>query len=64
MGRQWLEHQFGGSATALDAALRPWPSEYMEAWDVSTLVNAPENDSAECIQPSSCGQQRQRQLPL
>jgi putative SOS response-associated peptidase YedK len=43
MGRQWLEHQFGGSATALDAALRPWPSEYMEAWDVSTLVNAPEN---------------------
>jgi putative SOS response-associated peptidase YedK len=64
MGRQWLEHQFGGSAMALDAALRPWPSEYMEAWDVSPLVNAPENDTAACIQPVASSQPTKRQLPL
>jgi putative SOS response-associated peptidase YedK len=64
MGRQWLEHQFGGSAMALDEALRPWPSEYMEAWDVSPLVNAPENDTAACIQPVASSQPTKRQLPL
>ena len=42
MGRQWLEHDFGSSSMMLAAVMRPWPSEYMEAWDVSTLVNAPE----------------------
>jgi len=62
MGRQWLEHQFGSSAMALDFALRPWPSEYMEEWDVSTLVNAPENDTPECVRPLPIG--RTGQLPL
>jgi putative SOS response-associated peptidase YedK len=64
MGRQWLEHQFGGSGMALAAALWPWPSEYMEAWDVSTLVNAPENDTPECIRPVGANQSSSRQLPL
>jgi hypothetical protein len=34
----------------LAAVLRPWPSDLMEAHEVSTLVNSPENDAAECIQ--------------
>jgi putative SOS response-associated peptidase YedK len=37
----------------LAAVLQPLPSELMEAYEVSTLVNSPENDTAECIQPVS-----------
>ena len=62
MGRQWLEHQFGGSAMAIDAALRPWPSEYMEAWDVSPLLNSPDNDTPACVQPFASSQPSKRQL--
>jgi putative SOS response-associated peptidase YedK len=40
-GRYWLEQGFY-SSVELAALLRPWPSEHMEAWDVSTLVNSPE----------------------
>jgi hypothetical protein len=36
----------------------------MEAWDVSPLVNAPENDTAACIQPVASSQPTKRQLPL
>ena len=41
MGRQWLEHSCD-RAMSLAAVLRPWPSEYMEASDVSPFVNSPE----------------------
>jgi len=64
MGRQWLEHSFGASPIALNAVLRPWPLEYMEAWDVSLIVNALANDSAECIRPLPAGRVRTGQLPL
>jgi putative SOS response-associated peptidase YedK len=64
MGKQWLEHQFGGWAMDLAAALRPWPSEYMEAWDVSSIVNEPANDTPECIRPVPSSQPTKRQLPL
>jgi putative SOS response-associated peptidase YedK len=53
MGRQWLEESFGGQPMILAAVLQPLPSELMEAYEVSTLVNSPENDTAECIQPVS-----------
>jgi hypothetical protein len=36
----------------------------MDAYDVSTLVNKPENDSAECIQPDSGGEIFTPQLRL
>jgi hypothetical protein len=49
MGRQWLEESFGDQPMILAAVLRPWPSELMEAHEVSTLVNSPENDSARMI---------------
>jgi putative SOS response-associated peptidase YedK len=64
MGRQWFDGPFGNRAMALDLVLQPLPSERMQAHDVSTLVNSPENDTAECIQPVSPTQAAKRQLPL
>jgi len=52
-GAQWLNQSFGDRAMTLAAVLRPCLSELMEAHDVSTLVNSPENDTAECIEPVS-----------
>jgi putative SOS response-associated peptidase YedK len=56
MGAQWLGQSFGDRAMTLVAVLRPCPSELMEAHEVSTLVNSPENDTAACIQPVSTSQ--------
>lgn len=64
MGRQWLEGPFGARKMALDLVLQPLPSERMEAYEVSTLVNSPENDSAERIQPVSPNQPTKPQLSL
>jgi len=64
MGQQWLYRSFGSRRTELDLVLQPLPSEQLEAYEVSTLVNSPENDSPECIQPASAGVPRKSQLPL
>ncbi len=65
MGRQfWLEESFGDQPMILAAVLQPLPSDLMEAHEVSTLVNSPENDTAECIQPVSPSQPVKLQLPL
>jgi putative SOS response-associated peptidase YedK len=64
MGKQWLEYSFGNRAMTPAAVLRPWPSESMEAYEVSTLVNSPDNDRAECIEPVSPSQRSRPQLPL
>lgn len=64
MGRQWLNGPFGARAMALDLVLQPLASEGMEVHEVSTLVNSPENDTAECIQPVAPGQPIKSQLPL
>jgi putative SOS response-associated peptidase YedK len=64
MGQQWLDGPFSASDTFLIAVLQPLPSELMQAHEVSTLVNSPENDTAECIQPVSPGQRSRPQLPL
>jgi putative SOS response-associated peptidase YedK len=64
MGRQWLEGPFGTQAMELDFVLQPLPSERMEAHEVSTLVNSPENDTAECIEAVSPSQTVKPQLPL
>ena len=50
MGKQWLEESFGDEPMILAAVLQPLPSELMEAHEVSTLVNSPENDTEACIQ--------------
>jgi putative SOS response-associated peptidase YedK len=64
MGAQWLGQSFGDQSMILAAVLRPWPSELMEVHEVSTLVNSPKNDTAECIQPVSSIQPVKRQLGL
>ena len=64
MGRQWLERNYANALMNLAAALRPWPSEYMEAWDVSPLVNSPDNDTTECVKPLPRGHVQRGQLPL
>jgi len=64
MGRQWLEESFGDQPMILAAVLQPLPSEVMEAYEVSTLVNSPDNDTAACIQPVSPSQPVKPQLPL
>jgi putative SOS response-associated peptidase YedK len=64
MGQQWLDGPFGAQSMDLDLVLQPLPSEGMEAHEVSTLVNSPQNDTAECIQPVSPSQRIRPQLPL
>ena len=58
-GRQWLERNHGPQSI-----LRPWPAEQMQAHDVSNFVNAPENDSPECIKPLPLDYVPPGQLPL
>ncbi len=36
---------------ALAALLQPYPAKQMEAWEISRLVNKPQNDSPELIRP-------------
>ena len=63
IGRQWLEES-PDDPMILSAVLQPIPSEWMEAYEVSNLVNSADNDSAECIKPSSPSRRQSRQLPL
>jgi putative SOS response-associated peptidase YedK len=43
----WLE----GTADDARAALKQYPSNRMQAYEVSTKVNSPKNDEAELIEP-------------
>lgn len=64
MGQRWLGRRIDMRPRMLLGLLGPYPSELMEARDVSTLVNSPENDSAACIQPVAPSPSRKAQLPL
>lgn len=48
----WLEAETK-DAEGLQSLLKPYPSEEMVAWPVSTMVNSPKNDSAECVETVS-----------
>ena len=63
MGRQWLEES-PDHPMILSAVLQPIPPEWMEAYEVSSLVNSPDNDSPECVKPISQTRRAARQLPL
>jgi putative SOS response-associated peptidase YedK len=63
MSRQWLDNADRSRRMALAAVLRACPSEHMEAWDVSDVVNSPENDTKACIEPIRYSQIK-GQLPL
>jgi putative SOS response-associated peptidase YedK len=47
--KRWLDTRLSARPSDIAAVLAPFPSEQMEAHDVSPLVNKLENDSAECI---------------
>jgi SOS response associated peptidase (SRAP) len=49
---QWLDVS-GARFEKARSILKPYPSEQMDAYDVSTFVNKPENDTAGCIQQVS-----------
>ncbi|WP_017301827.1 SOS response-associated peptidase [Nodosilinea nodulosa] len=46
----WLDPDFA-QPQALQAMLRPYEAEAMERYPVSTVVNKPQNDSPDCIEP-------------
>jgi len=46
----WLDPEFK-DANKLTALLKPFPSDKMEAYRVSTIVNSPKNDTPKCIEP-------------
>jgi putative SOS response-associated peptidase YedK len=46
----WLDAATPNIAEWL-SALAPYPSQEMEAYEVSRRVNSPQNNSIECIQP-------------
>ncbi|UCE00676.1 MAG: SOS response-associated peptidase [Chloroflexota bacterium] len=48
--REWLK-EGENNPELLRTLLRPYPSEEMEAYAVSKVVNSPQNDSPECIIP-------------
>jgi putative SOS response-associated peptidase YedK len=50
--RQWLDPRLSTRSADIAADFAPFPSEQMQAHDVSPLVNKPEYDSPECIKPA------------
>lgn len=49
---RWLDPELGDPET-LEAILKPYPADEMEHYAVSTVVNNPKHDAAECVQPAS-----------
>ena len=47
---QWLDPTFQ-HVEPLKALLRPYPSEELTAYPVSTLVNNPRHDAPQCLDP-------------
>ena len=47
---QWLDPTVQQAAT-LQALLRPYPSEALQAYQVSTLVNNPRHEAPDCLEP-------------
>ena len=56
--RQWLDPRLSTRDADIAAVLAQFPSELMESHDVSPLVNKPELDSSDCINPISDAQLR------
>jgi putative SOS response-associated peptidase YedK len=49
-------------AKELKPLLRPYEADRMDAYAVSTIVNSPQNDTPECIQPVEAGPEQQTLL--
>jgi putative SOS response-associated peptidase YedK len=63
MGRAWLEESVS-DPLELSLILQPPASERLEAYEVSTLVNSPDNDSPECVRRIPKSTERTRPLPF
>ncbi len=48
---KWIDPNYKDT-DKLIALLKPYDSDLMSAYPVSTIVNSPNNDSAECIEPA------------
>ena len=46
----WLDPELQ-DVDKLKELLKPYPSEEMKMYEVSTIVNSPENESPDCIKP-------------
>ena len=46
----WLDPR-NNDAADLSGLLAPYPAEPMTAYPVSTFVNSPKNEGAECVSP-------------
>ncbi|MGB3517960.1 MAG: SOS response-associated peptidase family protein, partial [Elainellaceae cyanobacterium] len=46
----WLDPGYS-QPQSLQAMLRPYEAEAMDRYPVSTVVNKPQNDSPDCIEP-------------
>jgi putative SOS response-associated peptidase YedK len=49
--KQWLDPSYL-DLRMLSVLMQPFPSELMEAYEVSRLVNDPKNDTPACIEPA------------
>jgi putative SOS response-associated peptidase YedK len=47
----WLDNNSCYNTARLEALLKPYPAEQMQAWPVSTRVNSPKHTDASCIAP-------------
>jgi putative SOS response-associated peptidase YedK len=47
---RWLDPEFKDT-DKLKTLLQPYPSDKMEAYEVSSIVNSPKNDTPSCIEP-------------
>ena len=47
---RWLDPE-NTDVAELESMLQPYPSEEMEAFEISKYVNNPKNQGIECIQP-------------
>jgi len=54
--KQWLNPRLSTREAEIAAVLAPFPSDLMQAHDVTAFVNKPEFDRAECIEPIAYGQ--------
>jgi putative SOS response-associated peptidase YedK len=63
MGKQWLEESIRDDLV-LSLVTQPVLSQEIEAYEVSTLVNSPDNDSPECVRRVSRIRPENTQLPL
>src|ERR1044071_2277983 len=63
MGRQWLEESISGELE-LSLVTQSVLSEDLEAYEVSTLVNSPDNDSPNCLRRVSPKVNQPRQMHI